>query len=136
MTASVSNRYCYEDSLARMLPESHLASLVQFSIPRLDLRFFDILAEDGFDLEVFSLKRYLGYMMVELYGLHLTIDLLHTLKVTECLEQPRTAHEIIDMRGFGESFEVPLRWLLKRLAEAGLLRTKTGDDECTYQLGV
>ncbi len=135
MTASIPNRYCYEVSVARMLTEPHLASLAQFSIPRLDLRFFDILAEDGFDLEVFSLKRYLGYMMVELYGLHLTIDLLNTLKVTEGLDQPRTAHEILEMRGFGKSFEVPLRWLLKRLAEAGLLATKTGDGECTYQLG-
>jgi SAM-dependent methyltransferase len=92
-----------------------------FPIAPPDQRIYTVLAEAGFGDDLFNPRQHRSCELVDLYVLHLTLDVLDRLEVTKLLDDPRTVAELLHARALVPAFETPLRWLLDRLVLAGLL---------------
>lgn len=86
-----------------------------------DPRLYTILAEAGFGDDLFNPRQHRSGVLVERYALELSIDLAERLALVPLLDAPATAEAIAAARGFVATFDPALRWLLARLAAAGLL---------------
>jgi SAM-dependent methyltransferase len=105
-----------------------------FSVAPVDPRVYAILAEAGFSEDLFNPRQHRSCELVELYVLHLAIELIRQLGVEDLLAHPRTVEELLDARGFVPAFSVPLRWLLERLGVAALVKCEPERDRRRYRL--
>lgn len=97
-----------------------------FGIPPPDPRVYPLFAEAGLGADVFNPRQHLSCELIELYALHLAIDLIGRLGLAALLAEPRSADELLAARSFAPAFRPTLRWLLEHLAAAGLV-IRTGD---------
>lgn len=93
----------------------------RFAVTPLDQRVYAILAEAGFADDLFNPRQHRSCELVELYVLHLALDLIERLGVNELLRHPRTLEELLVGQRYVPAFRVPLRWLLERLVAAGVV---------------
>ena len=91
-----------------------------------DPRVYAILAEAGFGDDVFNPRQHRTCELVERHALELAIDLVGRLELVDLLAEPRTVEALLHARRFVPPFHAPLRWLLDRLALAGLV-ARDGD---------
>jgi SAM-dependent methyltransferase len=101
-----------------------------FSSSPLDPGVHAILAEAGLDEALFNPRQHSSCELVEHYVLLLAIELIDRLELGALLARPASVDELLAARGFVPAFGVPLRWLLERLAAAGLVTRDGG----RYQL--
>jgi SAM-dependent methyltransferase len=91
------------------------------SVPPPDARAYAILAESGLGPELFNPRQHASCVLVERYALHVTLAVCERLGVLARLDTPRTVAELCEALAFTPSFVRPLRWLLERLALAGVV---------------
>ena len=94
------------------------------SIPPPDPRAYEILAEAGLGADLFNPRQHASCVLVERYALHVTLDVCAHLGVLGLLDRPRSVAELCAALGFAPAFGRPLRWLLERLRQAGLLASE------------
>jgi SAM-dependent methyltransferase len=103
--------------------------MAELPVRPIDARIYPILAEAGFSDDLFNPRQHRSCELVELYLLHVAVDLVGRLGVAPLLRHPRTVEDLLAARGFVPAFRVGLAWLLERLAAAGLVaREGTGTD--------
>jgi SAM-dependent methyltransferase len=86
-----------------------------------DERVFAILAEAGFGADVFNPRQHRSCELVDLYALHLAIDLLDRLELRPLLARAQSVDGLLAERGFVPAFRPALAWLLAFLSHAGVL---------------
>jgi SAM-dependent methyltransferase len=90
---------------------------VTFVASELDPRVHALMADAGFGA-LFTPQQHWCCELVEHYVLCLTIDVVRRLEPE--LHCPASIDELLRARGWSDGFRIPLRWLLARLAAAGL----------------
>jgi hypothetical protein len=88
-----------------------------------DPRIYDVLAEAGFAGEPFNPRQHESCELMERYVTATAVRLLDDLELTGPLRAGAGADALLATRGFVEGFRPALRWLLARLARAGVLAT-------------
>ena len=86
-----------------------------------DARIYDLLAEAGFDADLFNPRQHRCCELVDRYALEHATALLAVLQVDALLREPQTADALAEARGFAAPFRRPLAWLCRYLAHAGVL---------------
>ena len=92
-----------------------------FVASAVDPRLYELLAEAGFGDALFNPRQHRSCELVEHYALQLAIDVVTRLELVPLLAEPRSVEEILAARGFVPRFAPALRWLLERLALAGVV---------------
>jgi L-histidine Nalpha-methyltransferase len=87
----------------------------------LDPRAYELLASEGLSPDPFNPAQHRSCELVERYAVDTALDLCGRLGVLDLLHAPLTAADLCAARGFVPEFVRPLRWLLERLATAGIL---------------
>jgi SAM-dependent methyltransferase len=91
----------------------------------LDPHAYTLLASEGLSPDPFNPTQHRSCELVERYAVETALDLCGRLGVLDLLHAPLTAADLCAARGFLPSFARPLRWLVERLATAGVL-TRAG----------
>jgi len=104
------------------------------SIAPMDERVYPILAQAGFSHALFNPRQHRACQLVDLYVLHIAVDLLDRLGLAAALAHPRTVAELLEAQRFVPLFRLPLRWLLERLAAAGVLAREETAGERRYHV--
>jgi SAM-dependent methyltransferase len=89
--------------------------------PPADPRLYAVLAEAGLAEDLVNPRQHRSCELVERYALEHAIALADGLGLGDLLAEPRTVDDLLAARGFVASFSHALRWLLERLAGAGLV---------------
>src|SRR5437867_4055462 len=103
----------------------------RFEVADPDPRLYAVLAAEGFGETLFNPRQHRSCELVERYALHLAVDVVARLGLAELLAEPVTVDGLLAACAFVPGFRVPLRWLLDRLALAGLV---TRDADERYRL--
>jgi SAM-dependent methyltransferase len=95
--------------------------MTAFARRQLDARAFAVFAEAGLPPALFNPRQHASCELVDLYVLALAVETAHRLELPRLLAEPRTLDELHVAGGFAPGFRVPLRWLVRRLVQAGLV---------------
>jgi hypothetical protein len=81
-----------------------------------DERTYRILAEAGLGPDLFNPHQHRACELVELYALHLAVDLVGRLGLAGLLSRPHTPEALLAAAGFVPAIRPLLHWLLERLS--------------------
>src|SRR5262249_8436847 len=117
------------------VPVPHAIPPLPVDVPAIDPRVYDVLAEAGYSNDLFNARQHRGCELIELYVLHLAVELVQRLGVLDTLTHAATVDQIVAAHGFQPGFAFPLSWLLDRLALAGFVtRDASGGGAPSYRL--
>jgi pyochelin synthetase len=89
-----------------------------------DARVYDVLAQAGFVDEPFNPRQHESCELMDRYVDAAAVRLLDGLRLRDSLAAPRSPDELLASCGFVAGFRPALAWLLKRLAQVGVLASE------------
>jgi SAM-dependent methyltransferase len=89
--------------------------------PAPDPRLYALLADAGFGDDVFNPRQHRSCELLGAYTLAHVVELVDRLGLAAPLARPSTVDALLAACGLVRGFRVPLRWLLERLALAGIV---------------
>ena len=83
---------------------------------------------------VFSERLYQSMELLELYSVHMAIDLARRLKIIDHLSAWRSVDDLCRLLSFQSAFKFALRWILERLVDIDCLEARNDGNARVYHL--